>query len=61
MIPTIPFNILVLVTFIELSFRINDLVLIIPIAWNIIVTINNKIRRIVLVCRNLSVSRLTIG
>tara|TARA_Y100001938_G_scaffold139555_1_gene206571 strand:+ start:914 stop:1057 length:144 start_codon:yes stop_codon:yes gene_type:complete len=44
MIPTIPFNILVLVTFIELSFRINDLVLIIPIAWNIIVTINNKIR-----------------
>tara|TARA_Y100000004_G_scaffold63787_1_gene71602 strand:+ start:201 stop:344 length:144 start_codon:yes stop_codon:yes gene_type:complete len=44
MIPTIPFNILVLIIFIELSFRINDLVLIIPIAWNIIVTINNKIR-----------------
>lgn len=44
MIPTIPFNILVLVIFIGLSFRINDLVLIIPIAWNIIVTINNKLR-----------------
>ena len=44
MIPTIPFNILVLIIFMELSFRINDLVLIIPIAWNIIVTINNKIR-----------------
>jgi hypothetical protein len=44
MIPTIPFNILVLVIFIELSFCINNLILIIPIAWNITVTINNKIR-----------------
>ena len=44
MIPTIPFNVLVLIIFIELSFRINDLILIIPIAWNITVTINNKIR-----------------
>jgi len=44
MIPIIPHNILVLIIFIELSFRINDLILILPIAWNIIVSINNKLR-----------------
>lgn len=44
MIPTIPFIALVLIIFIELSFRINDLILILPIAWNIIVSINNKLR-----------------
>ena len=44
MIPKIPFIVLVLIIFVELSFRINDLFLILPISWNVIVTINNRLR-----------------
>ena len=44
LIPTIPFVVLVLIIFIELSFRINDLLLMLPIGWNVAVAINNKIR-----------------
>ncbi len=44
MIPIIPHNILILIIFIELTFYINNLVLVIPITWNIVVSTNNKLR-----------------
>ena len=45
MIPTVPTNILTLIVFLWVIFRFHDLFMIIPVSWNIVVDINNKLRR----------------
>ena len=65
-IPTIPFNVLVLIIFIELSFLINDLILIIPIDNIFDFEINFKERKNIIekasICINgvsLTISKVT--
>jgi len=45
LIPTVPPNILTLIVFLWVVFRFHDLLMIIPVSWNIVVAINNKLRK----------------
>ena len=44
MIPTVPANILTLIVFLWLTFGFHELVMIVPVSWNIVVAINNRLR-----------------
>ena len=44
MIPTVPANILTLIVFLWLTFGFHELLMIVPVSWNVVVVINNKLR-----------------